>query len=136
MLLQGAEADAERKRAASLPRLTVTSREKGDLVMLGLGGFTPLAGFMSHADWRGVCDSMRTDDGTFWPIPITLSTDPATADTLSPGKSEVALVDPDDGSFLAVMAVAEKYRIDKRHECVSVFRTDDPAHPGVQMVMQ
>lgn len=136
MLLQGAEADAERKRAASLPRLTVTSREKGDLVMLGLGGFTPLAGFMSHADWRGVCDSMRTDDGTFWPIPITLSTDPATADTLSPGKSEVALVDPDDGSFLAVMAVAEKYRIDKRHECVSVFRTDDSAHPGVQMVMQ
>ncbi len=136
LLLQGAEADAERKRAASLPRLIVTSREKGDLVMLGLGGFTPLAGFMSHADWRGVCDSMRTDDGTFWPIPITLSTDPATADTLSPGKSEVALVDPDDGSFLAVMAVAEKYRIDKRHECVSVFRTDDAAHPGVQMVMQ
>ena len=36
------------------------SREKGDLVMLGIGGFTPLAGFMSRADWQGVCDDMTT----------------------------------------------------------------------------
>jgi sulfate adenylyltransferase len=136
LLVQGAELAAEARRAGSLPRLTVTSREKGDLVMLGLGGFSPLDGFMRRADWEGVCNTMHTADGTFWPIPITLSTDPATADTLSPGKSEIALVDPDDGSVLAIMSVAEKYGIDKRHECLSVFRTDDPAHPGVQMVMR
>ena len=63
----------ELARAATLPRLTVSSREKGDLIMLGLGGFTPLTGFMTHADWKGVCDGMKTADGTFWPIPITLS---------------------------------------------------------------
>jgi sulfate adenylyltransferase len=103
--------------------------------MLGMGGFTPLEGFMGRKDWQGVCDDMRTADGTFWPIPITLSTDAATADSLGSG-SEIALIDPDDGSVLAVMTVAEKYRIDKRHECVSVFRTDDTKHPGVQMVMQ
>ncbi len=136
LLLEGAEAAAELKRAESLPRLTVTSREKGDLVMLGLGGFSPLAGFMDRSDWQGVCDTMRIADGTFWPIPITLSTDHVTADALVAGRSEVALLDPDDESVLAVMAITEKYGIDKRHECVSVFRTDDPAHPGVQMVMQ
>jgi len=136
LLLQGDAATAEAKRAASLPKLRVTSREKGDLIMLGIGGFTPLEGFMGRADWRGVCDEMRTADGTFWPIPITLSTDAATADSLTPGKSELALIDPDDGSVLAVMSVTGKYRIDQRHECLSVFRTDDPAHPGVQMVMQ
>ena len=136
LLLQGAEAAAETGRARSLPRLTVTSREKGDLVMLGLGGFSPLAGFMDEADWKGVCDAMRMADGTFWPIPITLSTDAATAEGLTPGKSEIALIDPDDGTVLATMAVAGKYRIDKRHECLSVFRTDDAAHPGVKMVME
>src|SRR5688572_15959109 len=124
----------ELARAANLPRITVSSREKGDLIMLGMGGFTPLPGFMTHADWKGVCDSMRTADGTFWPIPITLSTDKATAEGLALQK-DVALVDPDDGSVLATMTVTEKYAIDKAHECKSVFRTDDAAHPGVQMVM-
>jgi sulfate adenylyltransferase len=123
------------RRAATLPRLRVSSREKGDLIMLGIGGFTPLAGFMGAADWRGVCDAMRTADGVFWPIPITLSTDAASADAIAIG-SEVALVDPDDDSVLAVMKVAEKYRIDKAHECMAVFKTDDPAHPGVRMVME
>jgi sulfate adenylyltransferase len=133
--LQGEEAAAEARRAGSLPKLRVSSREKGDLVMLGIGGFTPLEGFMSQADWKGVCEGMRTAAGVFWPIPITLSTEAATADSLR-GGAEIALVDPDDDSVLAVMSVAEKYRIDKRHECLSVFRTDDARHPGVQMVMQ
>jgi sulfate adenylyltransferase len=103
--------------------------------MLGIGGFTPLEGFMTRADWEGVCGDMRTADGVFWPIPITLSTDVAKAGSVEAG-AELALVDPDDGTVLAVMTVAEKYRIDKERECMSVFRTFDPAHPGVQMVMQ
>ncbi|MGE5094005.1 MAG: sulfate adenylyltransferase [Betaproteobacteria bacterium] len=122
-------------RAKTLRPLRVTSREKGDLIMLGIGGFTPLEGFMTRADWAGVCADMRMADGTFWPIPITLSTDTATADSIALG-DEVALIDPDDGSALALMKVTEKYRIDKAHECVSVFKTADAAHPGVQMVMQ
>ncbi|HET9469736.1 MAG TPA: sulfate adenylyltransferase, partial [Usitatibacter sp.] len=133
-LLDEPRRSQERARAAKLPRLTVSSREKGDLVMLGIGGFTPLEGFMTHADWSGVCDGMRTASGLFWPIPITLSTDEATAGRIAVG-AEVALADPDDGSTLAVMRVTEKYRIDKAHECTSVFRTADPAHPGVRMVM-
>ena len=127
--------EAERSRAQSLPRIRVTSREKGDLVMLGIGGFTPLAGFMGRDDWRRVCDEMRTADGLFWPIPITLSTDPDAAAGLKVGE-DIALTDPDDASTLAVMTLKEKYGIDKALECKSVFRTTDPAHPGVAMVMQ
>ena len=33
------------------------------------------------------------------------------------------------------MLVTEKYAINKAHECASVFKTADPAHPGVRMVM-
>lgn len=121
----------ERRRAASLRALRVSSREKGDLIMLGIGGFTPLDGFMTRADWEGVCDGFRTASGLFWPIPITLSTN----EDVAVG-AEIALADPDDGSALAVMKVTEKYEIDKAHECMSVFKTTDPAHPGVKMVMQ
>jgi len=132
------ESDActeEQRRARTLNKLRITSREKGDVVMLGLGGFTPLAGFMSHADWRGVCDEMRTSEGLFWPIPITLSAQEAAADSIAVGE-DIGLLDPDDDSLLAVMSVTEKYRIDKKHECLAVFKTADPDHPGVKMVMQ
>jgi len=122
---------AERARARSLRALRVSSREKGDLVMLGIGGFTPLEGFMTQADWRGVCDGFRTAAGLFWPIPITLSTDEA----LAVG-SEIALVDGEGGEPLATMRVTERYSIDKAHECAAVFRTTDAAHPGVKMVME
>jgi len=133
-LLEGAQAAQEARRAQSLPNLKVSSREKGDLIMLGIGGFTPLEGFMTRADWEGVCDGMRRASGLFWPIPITLSADDGSAARIREGE-EVALVDPDDGSVLATMKVTEKYRIDKAHECLSVFKTADPAHPGVKMVM-
>ena len=130
LMVPPAQLESERARARSLRALRVSSREKGDLIMMGIGGFTPLEGFMTRADWEGVCDGYRTAAGLFWPIPITLSTD----DDAAVG-SEIALVDPDDGEILATLRVTERYSIDKAHECASVFRTNDPAHPGVKMVM-
>src|SRR5690606_27711795 len=106
--LEGEAHAAELKRAGTLRRLRITPREKGDVVMLGMGGFTPLAGFMTHADWQGVCDEMRTAEGVFWPIPITLSVDDSIAGSIAAGE-DVALVDPDDDALLAVMTVTEKY---------------------------
>lgn len=135
LLLEGAAREAELRRAATLPRVNVSSREAGDLIMLGIGGFTPLTGFMTKADWQGVCDRMTMADGLFWPIPITLSTDKTTADGLQIG-GDIALFDPERGEILATMTVQEKYTIDKAHECQTVFRTTDAAHPGVKMVME
>jgi len=134
LLLAGAELTEARRRAQTLPRLTITSRETSDLIMLGIGAFTPLDGFMGEADWRGVCDEYRLADGTFWPIPITLSTARAEADRLKEGQ-EVALVDGETGDLMAALTVREKYTIDRAHECKQVFRTNDPAHPGVANVM-
>jgi sulfate adenylyltransferase len=134
-MLAGEALAAERVRARSLPQLRVSSREKGDLIMLGIGGFTPLGGFMTRADWEGVCDGYRTAAGLFWPIPITLSADEVVADGIKTG-AEIALMDPEGDDVLATMRVTEKYRIDKAHECMSVFRTTDAAHPGVKLVMQ
>lgn len=135
LLLEGAARAAELQRAATLPQVKVSSREAGDLIMLGIGGFTPLTGFMSQADWQGVCDHMKTASGLFWPIPITLSTDQQTAESLQIG-ADVALFDPERNEILATMTVSEMYTIDKAHECQQVYRTTDAAHPGVKMVME
>ena len=135
LLLEGNALKAELARAQGLPKLKVSSREAGDIIMLGIGGFTPLDGFMTHGDWAGVCDGMKMANGLFWPIPITLSADKASADGIATG-SDIALVDSANGEILATMKVTEKYAIDKAHECATVFKTTDLDHPGVKMVMK
>jgi sulfate adenylyltransferase len=135
LLLEGAALKAELEKAKKLPQVKVSSREKGDIIMLGIGGFTPLDGFMTYADWLGVCDGMKMANGLFWPIPITLSVSPAVADTLKTGQ-DITLTDPENGEALATMSVSEKYTIDKAHECAMVYKTTDPKHPGVKMVME
>jgi sulfate adenylyltransferase len=132
LLLEGQALKNEQARAKTLPQLKVSSREAGDIIMLGIGGFTPLDGFMTHNDWEGVCDGMKMSNGLFWPIPVTLSADD---DGIKVG-GEIALVDGQSGEILATMKVSEKYTIDKAHECMQVYKTTDIAHPGVKMVME
>ena len=134
LLLQGEELDEERERARTLTPIPITSREASDLIMMGLGAFTPVDGFMGHDSWRGVCDDFQTEDGTFWPIPLTLSTTKETGAGLRPGQA-VAVVDSDGGELMATLTVRETYEPDREHECREVFRTTDPAHPGVAAVM-
>ena len=134
LLIPEAERAEEKKRAAALKKVPMTSRETSDLLMLAMGAYTPLDGFMGQADWRGACVDMKLGNGLFWPIPITLSTDTATAGAIREGE-EVALVDRDSGETMAVMEVSEKYTIDRELECAHVFRTTDPKHPGVAKVM-
>jgi sulfate adenylyltransferase len=135
LLLEGAARAEELQRAQSLPKVMMSSREVGDLIMLGIGGFTPLDGFMGHDDWKGVCADMKMSNGIFWPIPVTLSADKGVADGISTG-SDVALVNAEDDEIMGTMTVQEKYSIDKDFECQNVFTTTDSEHPGVKMVME
>ncbi|MCX8030007.1 MAG: sulfate adenylyltransferase [Thermodesulfovibrionales bacterium] len=134
LLLSGAELEAEKAKAKTLTQVRITSRETGDLIMLGIGGFTPLEGFMGYDDWKSVCTDYKLADGTFWPIPITVSTTEGQADSIKIGE-EIALVDEESGEIMATMKVTEKYKIDKEFECKHIFRTTDMEHPGVAMVM-
>ncbi len=135
LLLTGAALEEEKKKAKTLTQVRITSREVGDLIMMGIGGFTPLTGFMGHDDWKGVCAEYKMADGTFWPIPITVSTTEGQADSIK-NNEEVALVSEETGEIMATMKVTEKYKIDKEYECKQVFRTTDMEHPGVVMVMK
>ncbi|MDP2046405.1 MAG: sulfate adenylyltransferase, partial [Deltaproteobacteria bacterium] len=135
LLLSPAQIAEEKKRAKELTAVTLSSREVGDLIMMGIGGFTPLDGFMGHDDWKGSCsDAMKLTDGTFWPIPVTMSVNQGKADSIKIGQ-EVLLVDEETEEMMGTMKVTEKYKIDKKWECKQVFTTDEMDHPGVQMVM-
>jgi len=134
LLLEGAALAAEKAKAATLKKINISSRETGDLIMMGIGGFTPLTGFMTKADWQGVCDNYTMADGTFWPIPITVSCSKADADAIKDGE-EIALFSEEFNEIMATMKVTEKYTIDKAYECQKVYKTTEVEHPGVKMVM-
>ncbi|MBW1649182.1 MAG: sulfate adenylyltransferase [Deltaproteobacteria bacterium] len=148
-LLEGNELEAEKKKAASLKQVPISPRVKGDLIMMGIGGFSPLTGFMNKADWKGVCENFLLKDGTFWPIPVTFDVSAEDANAISIGE-EIALFDPKGNEIMATMKVTEKYEMteaDKKFECEKVYMgegTNTPEefwkiakddHPGVQMVM-
>src|SRR4030065_1272093 len=109
LLLQGTALTEEKKRAQNFPKVSISSRESGDLIMLGIGGFPPLDGFMTQADWKGICDSykMPSKNGLFWPIPITLSATKALADSIKTGE-EGALWDTETKTLMATMKGTEK----------------------------
>ena len=111
LLLPEYERVEEKKRAAKLKQVPMSSRELSDLLMLGMGAYTPLQGFMSEADWRGACADMTLASGLFWPIPITLSCSADLADEISEG-DDVALCNG-SGDIFGVLNVEEKYSIDK-----------------------
>ena len=134
LLLPEAERVEEAHRASRLKQVPLSSREVSDLLMLGMGAYTPLDGFMGEADWRGCCEHMMLADGVFWPIPITVSCTQELGDSISLGE-DVALIDGEIGELLGVLTVEDKYAIDRELECSQVFRTVDPAHPGVKKVM-
>ncbi len=132
-LVEGDERKEELKRAKFLPTIRMTSRETSDLIMMAMGAFSPLEGFMCHDDYIKVVNEMHTCNGTLWPIPITLSVSKERADSLKEGQ-EVALADDESDELMGIMTIGEKYTYDKQHEAKQVFRTDDAEHPGVQKV--
>mgnify|MGYP000591630503 CR=1 FL=1 len=145
-LLEGAALEEEKKKAAGLKQIEISSRAKGDLIMMGIGGFSPLNGFMNKADWKSVCEKMTLADGTFWPVPVTLDISAEDAKGLNAG-DEVALVRK--GEIMATLKVEEVYEMteaDKKWECELVFKGCGPDsekfwevapndHPGVKMVL-
>jgi len=148
-LLHGKELEAEKEKAQKLKKIPISGRENGDLIMMGIGGFSPLNGFMTKADWKGVCEKYLLSDGTFWPVPVTLSCSKEDAADITTG-DEIALQNK-GGEIMATMKVTEKYEMteaDKKWECEMVYKGKGPDsadgkfweiamedHPGVQMVM-
>ncbi|KLU59112.1 sulfate adenylyltransferase [Peptococcaceae bacterium CEB3] len=121
-------------KAKTLPAIRMTSRETSDLLMIGMGAFSPLTGFMGKQDYESVVTTKHLSNGLAWPIPITLSVSKEQAASLKDG-TEAALVDDESDTYVGIITISEKYDYDKGKECREVFFTDEMKHPGVQKVM-
>ncbi len=134
-LYVGPERRAEIKtESRELPSWDLSARQLCDLELLLNGGFSPLRGFMTKADYERVCNEMRLVTDTLWPIPITLDVNEDFAKSLKAGSSKIALRDS-EGVMLALLDVDEVWKPDRREEAQAVFNTTSLAHPGIDYVL-
>ena len=113
LLVVGEELKEHTKEAKILPKVWLNSKEESDLIMLAMGAFSPLRGFMRKEDYQRVVKEMRLTDGLLWPIPITLPVSKEGASRLKEGES-IALVSRNCDEIMASMLIEEKYSYDKR----------------------
>ena len=130
---QAAERIALKREAAQLPAWDLSPRQFCDVELLLNGGFSPLDGFMTRADYDRVCAEMRLASGALWPMPVTLDVTPEFAAKATPGTS-IALRDP-EGVVLAILDIAESWQPDRELEARSVFGTTDQLHAGVNVLL-
>ncbi len=134
-LIAAEERGAELKsHSREWPSWDLTGRQLCDLELLLSGGFSPLRGFMTKANYEGVCHNMRLASGVLWPMPITLDVTEEFAKKLQPGSGKIALRDP-EGVMLAVIHVEEVWQPDRKAEAESVFGTASAVHPGVDYLL-
>jgi len=107
----------------------LTPRQICDLELLMNGGFYPLRGFLTEADYNSVLDDMHLSWGGLWPMPVNLDVSQDFADKVEPGQ-DIALRDQ-EGVILAILSVTDKWSPDKSREAEKVFGADDVAHPSV-----
>lgn len=119
-------------KADYLPRVRLDERAASDLVMIAIGAFSPLTGFMGQADYDRTVSDMRLANGLPWSVPITLSVTEEVAAPLS--IDSLIRLDDAQGNFIGVLELQEKYAYDKIHEATNVYRTNDEKHPGVKVV--
>ncbi|MGZ9587264.1 sulfate adenylyltransferase [Paenibacillus marinisediminis] len=130
----GDERDKLIKVLQDRPVIPINRWTISDLDLIGVGAFSPLTGFMTEADYHHVVSHMRLSDGTVWSIPITLAVSPDTAAKLDIG-SLARLVGEEDDILYGAINVESIYTIDPLYEAINVFKTSDPAHPGVQRLL-
>lgn len=130
-IVEGEQRDQLLEHAEGLFPLRINGWTISDLDLIGVGAFSPLTGFMGEQDYQSVVERMRLADGTVWSIPITLGVEDTVTEDLELGQ-EVALIGEKDGVIYGIIKVESIYKVDRKHEALKVFKTDDTEHPGVQ----
>ncbi len=113
--------------ANRLPSVQLTERNICDLELLATGAFSPLKTFMNRADFEGVLEEMRFQNGLLFPIPVTLPTHHFKGLRLD---AEIVLRDPKN-DILAILTIEEIYEWSPEDFAAKVLGTNDFRHPLV-----
>ena len=133
-IVEGTEREQLIENAKSLHSIILNQWSLSDLELIGIGGFSPLTGFMNQADYESVVENVHLKNGHVWSVPITLPVSQTEANNLEIGE-QVALYG-EDGTLYGVLDLEEKYTYDKEKEAQHVYGTTDNAHPGVKKVYE
>ncbi|MDK7946803.1 sulfate adenylyltransferase [Staphylococcus warneri] len=133
-IVEGTEREQLIENAKSLHSIILNQWSLSDLELIGIGGFSPLTGFMNQADYESVVENDHLKNGHVWSVPITLPVSQTEANNLEIGE-QVALYG-EDGTLYGVLDLEEKYTYDKQKEAQHVYGTTDNAHPGVKKVYE
>jgi sulfate adenylyltransferase len=121
------------EEARNLPSILVSSATAANAVMLAGGYFNPLTGYMNLTDALSVAETMKTDSGQFFPVPILNLVE--STDAIG-NASKIALRDPNvEGNPVIAIQQVEKIEPVNEHNMSrmteKVYGTVDPEHPGV-----
>ena len=109
--------------------LTLSLKQQCDLEMISNGAFSPLSTFNNQKDYEEILLNNRLSNGLVWPIPIVLDVPDQFLKSLD--KNEYISLRNAEGFLLAILKVNEFWAPDKKEEANSVFKSNDPNHPGV-----
>jgi sulfate adenylyltransferase len=132
LVVTGDEREELLAYATKLSSIKITPRNLCDLELLATGGFSPLTTFMGKADYERVLHDMRLSDGTFWPIPITLTVDPKELPTVG---DDIVLRNANN-DVIAIMNLDEVYHWDAETEGALAYGSTDSRHPMVSEMAQ
>ena len=127
LLVAGKSREELIKLAGTYPTIRLTPRQMHDVELLAVGAFSPLDRFMGQADYQSVMENMTLNDGTTWPIPVTLTID---KDDL-PEQAEWVTLRDVHNQIIAVMRIEEIFRFNWKEEAQKVYDTVDLKHPIV-----
>ena len=108
--------------------LTLNSREKNDLEMIGNGAMSPLEGFMCMDDYMSVVDLMHLSSGPVWSLPVVFSGKP---DDPEVSKGDHVGLRDEDGLIWGDMEIEDVFEADLAAEAEKTLKTTDDSHPGV-----
>ena len=117
------------ERSNKTASLTLSLKQQCDLEMISNGAFSPLSTFNNQKDYEEILLNNRLSNGLVWPIPIVLDVPDQFLKSLD--KNEYISLRNAEGFLLAILKVNEFWAPDKKEEANSVFKSNDPNHPGV-----
>ena len=127
LVLTGEAREQVLRRVPQLRSIKISMRNLCDLELFATGGFSPLDRFMGKADYERVLHEMRLSDGVLFPLPITLTADPAEL----PAVGDELVLRNSSNEVMAVMRLEEVYHWDAATEGSLAYGTSDAKHPMI-----
>jgi sulfate adenylyltransferase len=132
LMVSGEERQTLLEESSHLPSIQISARALCDLELLATGAFSPLDRFMGKADYERVLTEMRLNNGTLFPIPVTL---PVEESSLPNWSERVTLSDARNNT-IAIMQIEEIFHFDPQREARLVLGTTDPRHPLISEMVR